>query len=219
MKKAKKILFSILLLLFMRVSTTSKAQTQEAYFQANWESLSKYKCPEWFKDAKFGIFIHWGVYSVPAFGSEWYPRWMYKDTVAWGTNYFQHNVKTYGTQDKFGYKDFIPMFKAEKFNANQWVDIFKKSGAKYIVPVAEHHDGFAMYNTSLSKWNSVNMGPKRDIIGELAEASRKQGLIFGLSSHRAEHWFYMGTGKMINSDVNNPEYDDFYGPCKNNGSF
>jgi alpha-L-fucosidase len=191
-----------------------RGQTQDIPYQANWESLSKYQCPEWFRDAKFGIFIHWGVYSVPAFGSEWYPRWMYKDTLAWGTNYYQHHIQKYGTQDTFGYKDFIPLFKAEKFDANQWVELFKKSGAKYIVPVAEHHDGFAMYNTSLSRWNAVNMGPKRDIIGELAEAGKKQGLIFGLSSHRIEHWWFMGEGAKMISDVKDPQYTDFYGPAK-----
>jgi len=201
-----------LILVFLLLFTSSAVKSQT--YQASWESLSKYQCPDWYKDAKFGIFIHWGVYSVPAFGSEWYARWMYKDTVAWGNNYFKHHVKTYGSQDKFGYKDFIPMFKAEKFDANEWVELFKKSGAKYIVPVAEHHDGFAMYNTALSRWNSVKMGPKRDIIGELAEASRKQGLIFGLSSHRIEHWWFMGEGTKFNSDVNDPKYADFYGPAK-----
>src|SRR4030042_3384058 len=162
----------------------SRGQIPQAPFQPTWESLSNYRCPEWFRDAKFGIFIHWGVYSLPAFGSEWYPRWMYKDSLVWGTNYFQHHLKTYGPQDKFGYKDFIPMFRAEKFDASQWVEVFKQSGAKYIVPVAEHHDGFAMYNTGLSRWNAVKMGPQRDIIGELAEGGRKKGLIFGLASHR-----------------------------------
>lgn len=201
-----------LILVFLLLFTANAVKSQT--YQASWESLSKYQCPDWYKDAKFGIFIHWGVYSVPAFGSEWYARWMYKDTVAWGNNYFKHHVKTYGSQDKFGYKDFIPMFKAEKFDANEWVELFKKSGAKYIVPVAEHHDGFAMYNTALSRWNSVKMGPKRDIIGELAESSRKQGLIFGLSSHRIEHWWFLGEGTKFNSDVNDPKYADFYGPAK-----
>jgi alpha-L-fucosidase len=181
-------------------------------YQPTWESLSAYQCPDWFRDAKFGIFIHWGVYSVPAFSNEWYPRQMYdrKDTAV-----FNHHIRTYGTQDKFGYKDFIPLFTAEKFNAGQWVDIFKRSGAKYIVPVAEHHDGFAMYNTSLSIWNAFNMGPKRDIIGELAAAVRKQGLIFGLSSHRIEHWFFFSEGMKFPSDVRDPAYYDFYGPARN----
>jgi alpha-L-fucosidase len=103
-------------------------------FQPTWESLSRYQCPEWFKDAKFGIFIHWGVYSVPAFGSGWYPRHMYDDIANWGINHYAYHVNHYGTPDKFEYKDFIPRFTAEKFNANKWVDLFKKAGANYIVP-------------------------------------------------------------------------------------
>ena len=206
MKRLLRTFLFVLSVAFMCGNT----QAQQMY-QPTWESLSNYQCPEWFRDAKFGIFIHWGVYSVPGYGSEWYPRQMYDMN---DTNVFHHHVKTYGTQDKFGYKDFIPMFKAEKFNADQWAEIFRKSGAKYIVPVAEHHDGFAMYNTSLSRWNAQNMGPKRDIIGELSEAVRKQGLIFGLSSHRIEHWWFMNNGKKINSDVNDPRYADFYGPAR-----
>ena len=105
------------------------------------------------------------------------------------------------------------MFKAEKFDANQWVDIFKKSGAKYIVPVAEHHDGFAMYKTSLSKWNAFDMGPHRDVVGELAAEVKKQGLIFGVSSHRIEHWWFFNGGKKFDSDVLDPKYDAYYGPA------
>ena len=179
-------------------------------FKATWESLETYKVPEWYKDAKFGIFIHWGVYSVPAFGSEWYPRQMYQQ----GSGEFKHHVETYGPQSKFGYKDFIPMFKAEKFDAKQWADLFKKAGAKYVVPVAEHHDGFAMYNSSLTKWCAGKMGPKRDIIGELAKAVRADGMIFGLSSHRAEHWWFLNGGMAFDSDVKDPNYFDFYGPAQ-----
>jgi alpha-L-fucosidase len=179
-------------------------------FQPDWASLSRYQIPEWYRDAKFGIFIHWGVYSVPAFGSEWYPREMYLQ----GSEIFKHHLATYGPQNKFGYKDFIPMFKAEHFNPDVWADLFKRSGAKYVIPVAEHHDGFAMYNTSLSKWNAFNMGPKRDIIGELAEAIRKQGLVFGVSSHRIEHWFFLNGGRLFDSDVKDPAFADFYGPAR-----
>ncbi len=178
-------------------------------FTATWESLEKYQLPEWVKDAKFGIFIHWGVYSVPGYGSEWYPRLMYDSS----TDVFKHHVKKYGTQDKFGYKDLIPMFKAEKFSAEQWVDLFKKAGAKYVVPVAEHHDGFAMYKTALSRWNAYEMGPKRDVVGEIAAATKKAGLVFGLSSHRIEHWFFFNHGKRFNSDVLDPRYNDLYGPA------
>ena len=203
----KKLLFFVVL--FFLFATIQQVQAQDKY-QATWESLKKYETPEWFRDAKFGIFIHWGVYSVPAFGSEWYPRLMYQQ----GTNEFKHHVETYGPQDKFGYKDFIPMFKAEKFDPQAWVALFKKAGAKYVVPVAEHHDGFAMYKTAYSKWNAFNMGPKRDVIGELAAEIRKQGLIFGLSSHRIEHWFFMNGGRRFASDLLDEKNSDFYGPAR-----
>ncbi len=167
-------------------------------FQPNWENIAaNYQFPEWFTDGKFGIFIHWGPYAVPAFDSEWYARNMYLQ----GHKAYEHHVKTWGTQDKFGYKDFIPMFKAEKFNAEEWVDLFKKSGAKYVVPVAQHHDGFAMYDSDLNEWNSVDMGPGRDIVGELKAALEKENLMFGLSTHRAENaWFFNG-GMKFPSDV------------------
>jgi len=181
-----------------------------ARYQPTWESLKNYKPAQWVEDAKFGVFIHWGVYAVPAFGNEWYPRNMYMK----GSKEYNHQLATYGALDTFGYKDFIPMFKAEKFNAEAWVDLFKRSGFKYVVPVAEHHDGFAMYKTALSTWNAYDMGPKRDIIGELAVATRKAGLVFGLSSHRIEHWWFMNTGQRYNTDVNSGKFDDFYGPAR-----
>ncbi|MEO7766378.1 MAG: alpha-L-fucosidase, partial [Ferruginibacter sp.] len=107
-----------------------------------------------------------------------------------------------------------PMFKAQKFDPAQWVALFKKAGAKYVVPVAEHHDGFAMYKTALSKWNAVEMGPHRDVVGELATEIRKQGLVFGLSSHRIEHWFFMNGGRRFESDVLDPKNEDLYGPAR-----
>lgn len=179
-------------------------------FRPDWESLQKYEAPAWYQDAKFGIFIHWGVYSVPAFSSEWYPRNMYEP----GFDAYQHHIATYGSQDKFGYKDFIPMFKAERFDPSAWAELFKKAGAKYVVPVAEHHDGFAMYDSGLSDWTAAKMGPHRDVIGDLAKAVRAQGLRFGLSSHRVEHDFFMGVGRKIPSDVNDPQYAAFYGPAQ-----
>ncbi|MBZ5685564.1 MAG: alpha-L-fucosidase [Acidobacteriia bacterium] len=179
-------------------------------FQPDWESLQKYEVPEWYKDAKFGIFIHWGVYSVPAFSNEWYPRNMYEP----GFDAYKHHIATYGPQDKFGYKDFVPMFKAEHFDPAAWAELFKKSGAKYVVPVAEHHDGFAMYDSALSDWTAAKMGPHRDVIGDLAKAVRSEGLHFGVSSHRVEHDFFMGVGRKIPSDVNDPQYAAFYGPAQ-----
>ena len=179
-------------------------------FRPDWESLQKYQVPDSYKDAKFGIFIHWEVYSVPAFSNEWYPRNMYEP----GFEAYKHHIATYGPQDKFGYKDFVPMFKAEHFDPAAWAELFKKAGARYVVPVAEHHDGFAMYDSGLSDWTAAKMGPHRDVIGELGKAVRAAGLHFGVSSHRVEHDFFMGVGRKIQSDVNDPQYAAFYGPAQ-----
>jgi alpha-L-fucosidase len=179
-------------------------------FTADWNSLAGYRTPEWFRDAKFGIFIHWGVFSVPAFGNEWYSRNMYVE----GTPAFQHQVATYGPQSKFGYKDFIPMFRGQHFNADAWVDLFARAGARYVVPVAEHCDGFAMYDSGITNWDAAKMGPKRDVVGELAEATRKRGLHFGVSSHRAEHWWWYDGGMKFDSDVRDPRFVGLYGPAE-----
>ena len=189
-----------------RVDTASRSGP----FRADWNSLAGYRVPQWFRDAKFGIFIHWGVYSVPAFGNEWYSRNMYVQ----GNPAFRHQVDTYGPQSKFGYKDFIPMFRAENFDANAWLDLFAQAGARYVVPVAEHCDGFAMYDSDVTDWDAAKMGPKRDVIGELAAATRKHGLHFGVSSHRAEHWWWYGVGRSFDSDVRDPRYAGLYGPAQ-----
>jgi alpha-L-fucosidase len=179
-------------------------------FRPDWASLQAYKTPQWYSDAKFGVFVHWGVYSVPSFGSEWYSREMYEP----GKADYDHHRKVYGPQDRFGYKDLIPLFTATKFDPAAWAALFKAAGARYVVPVAEHHDGFAMYASKLSDWTAVRMGPKRDVIGELEHAVRAQGLHFGVSSHRAEHdWFFDG-GRSFPSDVNDPAYAALYGPAQ-----
>lgn len=179
-------------------------------FTDTWESLSHYQVPEWYRNAKFGIFIHWGLYSVPAFGSEWYSRNMYIQD----SNEFKHHVETFGKHTEFGYKDFIPMFTAQRFNPDEWADLFAQAGAKYVVPVAEHHDGFQMYRSEISHWNACEMGPKRDVLGELGESCRKRGMQVGASTHRVEHWFFMGHGKEFDSDIKEPmERGDFYWPA------
>ena len=179
-------------------------------FEATWESLQAgYKIPTWYEDAKFGLFIHWGLYAVPAFGSEWYPRNMYQE----GTPEFQHHVATYGPQTEFGYKDFIPLFTAANYDPNAWAALFQECGAKFIMPVAEHHDGFPLYDTDLSEWSAARKGPKRDLIGELAEAVRTQGLVFCASSHRAEHWWFFDGGRKFPSDVSDPQYAGIYAPA------
>lgn len=212
MKKA----ISIVVLLTVLLSSYAK----QPRYEDNFESLKQYEIPAWFADAKFGIFIHWGPYAVPEFGSEWYPRFMYmRDEVPSPTGenpkagpswVYEHHVKTYGTLDKFGYKDFIPMFKGENFDAQEWINLFDKAGAKYVVPVAEHHDAFAMYDSKHTRWNSVDMGPKRDVLGELFEAGKAKGLKMGASSHYAFNWSYFT--KVEGSDAADPQYQDLYGP-------
>ncbi len=186
-----------------------RKEGQAGPFSTDWQSLAKYEAPDWYRDAKFGIFIHWGLYSVPAYGNEWYPREMYTQ----GTDINKHQVSTYGPLDKFGYKDFIPMFKAEKFDPQAWARLFKDSGARYVVPVFEHHDGFAMYDSDLSDWTAKKMGPHRDLAGEVASAVRAEGLHLGASFHRVEHDWFLDEGRKEPSDVNDPKYAAFYGPA------
>ncbi|AWG22801.1 alpha-L-fucosidase [Flavobacterium faecale] len=202
-----------------QTGSSNVAVTGKPKYEANWESIkANYKDPAWFNKAKFGIFIHWGAYSVPEYGSEWYPRNMYMDSIKFSAQlkpdlkgpakeYFHHK-EVWGDQKKFGYKDFIPMFKGEKFNAKEWIDLFKKSGAKYVIPVAEHHDGFAMYKSTVTRWNAVDMGPKRDILGELFKAGREEGMIMGASSHFAFNWSYYN--KKDKFDTTDPQFSDLY---------
>ena len=207
-------LLALMLLTSCQSGGSDPAPDSPVTFEPNWTSLQEYQCPEWFRDAKFGIFIHWGPYAVPGFGNEWYPCNMYREgyekkyhELRW--NYFEHHLENYGSQKDFGYKDFIPMFKAEQFDAREWLDIFKSAGAKYVVPVGEHHDGFAMYASTLTRWNAVNMGPKRDIVGELASEIRLRDLKLGISSHFAENWYYFTHSEEF--DTGDPDYHDLYG--------
>ncbi len=161
-------------------------KTAKVTYTADWESLKKHNpAPEWFRDAKFGIYFHWGVYCVPAFANEWYPRNMYNNS-----NEYRHHVQKYGEPTKFGYHNFVPMFKAEKFNADEWAELFEKAGARFAGPVAEHHDGFSMWDSDMTPWNAMDMGPKRDIAGELAEAIRKRGMRFVTTFHHARNNLY-----------------------------
>lgn len=176
-------------------------------FSPDWPSLKAFRVPDWYCNGKFGIFVHWGVYSVPAFGNEWYPRNMYlKDMPE-----YHHHLRTYGSRKDFGYKDFIPKFTCENFDPSAYADLFKRAGARFVVPVAEHHDGFPLYDCRVSDWTAVKMGPKRDLVGELAESVRDAGLTFGVSSHYAEnYWFYEG-GRTFDSDVNDDANRGLYG--------
>ncbi|MEI8094413.1 MAG: alpha-L-fucosidase [Spirochaetales bacterium] len=166
-------------------------------YKDTWQSLAEYPVPEWYAKAKFGIFIHWGVYSVPAFGNEWYPHNMYLK----GSSEYEHHLVHYGDHKSFGYKDFIPLFRGEHFSAQRWVELFRRAGAKYIMPVAEHHDGFQMYASELSRWNAAEMGPQRDVLGELKAAAEAAGLVFCASNHRAENYWFFGPGREFDSGL------------------
>jgi alpha-L-fucosidase len=175
-------------------------------YEPTWDSLkAHYQYPEWFRDAKFGIFLHWGLYSVPAHGSEWYVQHMYGDAgfILWHTEHF-------GPPDKFGYKDFIPMFTAANWNPARWAELFRKAGARYVMLTAEHHDGFALWDSALTKWNAMRMGPHRDLVGDLGKAVRAQGLRYGVSNHRMEHYSFIRPAAGLKTDLEDPECADFY---------
>ena len=163
------------------------------HYEKTWESLNSRPVPQWFADAKFGIFIHWGIYSVPAYAgkgvfSEWY-RAMYRDPDS-PTRAFHDRV--YG--ENFQYEEFVQDFKAELFDAKKWAELFQKSGAKYINLVSNHHDGFCMYDSSYAwKWNSVDVGPHRDFAMELKEALEGTGVRFGVyhSLYEWDHPLYV----------------------------
>ncbi len=189
---------------------TIEAVANYGPFKPEWASLTNHATPGWCLDARFGLSIHWGAYSVPAFGNEWYPRNMYLTN----SPEYRHHLAAYGPPSRFGYKDFLPLFKAERFDARQWARLFRESGARYVLPVAEHYDGFPMYDCSYTEWSAAKMGPTRDILADLAAAVRREGLVFGASSHRAEHWWFMNGGAGLDSDVRDHRYAAFYGPAR-----
>ncbi|NQU76218.1 MAG: alpha-L-fucosidase [Planctomycetes bacterium] len=177
-------------------------------------SLLDYQCPKWFRDAKLGIYLHWGAYSVPEIG-EWYPRLMYQE----GHPHYLHHCKTYGHPSKFGYKDLIPLWRAEHWDPDRLVDLFKKAGAKYFTPCAVHHDNFDLWNSRHHRWNSVNMGPRKDIVGLWRQATLAAGLRFGVTTHLERTWSWFATNKGadisgpfkgVPYDGNDPAFRDFY---------
>jgi alpha-L-fucosidase len=181
-------------------------------YEPTWNSLLQHRTPQWFQEAKFGIYTHWGVYAVPACGpnATWYPYNMYRE----GTPQYEYHVKTYGGPEKFGYKDFIPMLTGEKFDPDEWAELFKKAGAQFAGPVGEHHDGFCMWDTQYSEWSAAKMGPKRDVVGELEKAIRKQGMRFMVALHHAENWWFFPHWRK-EFDTSDPRYAGLYGPPHN----
>lgn len=159
--------------------------SSRAKFEPNWSSLDSRPLPEWFDQAKFGIFIHWGVFSVPSFGSEWFWWYWQKQKLQPYVDFMKKNYPP-----DFKYQDFAPQFTAEFFDAKEWTDIFASSGAKYIVLTTKHHEGFTLWGSKTSwNWNSVDVGPKRDLVDEVATALRENSdLRLGLY-HSLFEWF------------------------------
>ena len=147
-------------------------------FEPTMASLTNYSCPDWFRDAKFGIWAHWGPQAVPMDG-DWYARGMYEP----GNGHYKYHTNHYGHPSEFGYKDIIPLWKAEKWDPERLMGLYKKAGAKYFVSMGSHHDNFFLWNSKLHSWNAANMGPKRDVVGEWQKAAQKNGLRFGVSEH------------------------------------
>ncbi len=208
-----KSIFSKLLLICVLVAVLScknNSNQVEARFDETWESLSTIdREPEWFKDAKFGIYFHWGLYSVPAYDNEWYPRWMYvPGRDSWGGTVYEHHKNTFGPVSEFNYHDFIPMFTAEHFDAAEWADLFQKSGARFAGPVAQHHDGFAMWGSKVNPWNVKDMGPQKDILGELFAELKKRDMQTIATFHHAR-LLQRYTTDTANWAINTPD------PCWN----
>ncbi|NQU87209.1 MAG: alpha-L-fucosidase [Mariniphaga sp.] len=179
----KNYIFILILFVFFMSCSSNKKDIIPKY-EPTWESLAQHnEEPQWFQDAKFGIYFHWGVYSVPAFGSEWYPRSVNYE----GGSEYKYHVEKYGNLSKFGYHDFVPMFKAENFDAKEWADLFAKAGARFAGPVAEHHDGFSMWASKVTPWNTFDKGPKRDITGELEKEIRANGMKLITTFHHARN--------------------------------
>ena len=180
-------------------------------FAPAWESLEKnYRTPSWFEDAKFGIFMHWGVYSVAAHHNEWYEKHMYGAEAQWHAEHF-------GPQEKFGYKDLIPRFTAAQWDPDAWAALFKKAGARMVMEMAQHHDNFALWDSAVDPFNAKKMGPHRDLVGDLAAAVRRQGLRVALSNHGVENFTFVNPPtelrerlRAAQADLFDPAWAPFY---------
>ena len=189
-------------------ATGAQPQMPAGPYRADWNSIKEYpKCPEWFADAKFGIYTHWTPQSIPeaAANGSGYPTYMYNDRRA----QFKFHQEHYGDQKKFGFKDFIPMFTAEKFDAEQWAELFAAAGAKFAGPVAVHHDNFAMWDSQATKWNAKNMGLKKDVSGLLAKAYKEKGMKFIATFHHSWTWGYYAPASLF--DGADPDTWQLYG--------
>lgn len=213
-------ILSLILSLGMSYTLQAQSPTAQMKFQPTDASLQQYTYPEWFQDAKFGIWAHWGPQSVPRQG-DWYARKMYVNTEGNGKpdeDYTDH-LNRFGHPSVKGYKDIIPLWKAQKWNPEELMKLYKRAGAKYFVSMGTHHDNFFLWNSKLHRWNSVQMGPHRDVVGEWQKAAKNEGLYFGVSEHLGASytWFQTAhgadkTGEKagVPYDGNDPQYQDLY---------
>ncbi len=206
----------MLVFLASTLSLTQKGQLFAQKFTPTDESFRQYKYPDWFRDAKFGIWAHWGPQAVPRQG-DWYAKKLYEE----GSSDYKYHVAHYGHPSKFGYKDIIPLWKAERWDPEKLMSLYKKTGARYFVSMGTHHDDFFLWNSKIHKWNALNMGPKKDVLGLWQKAAKKEGMRFGVSEHLGASytWFQTSrgadkTGPMagIPYDGTNEQYADLYHP-------
>jgi alpha-L-fucosidase len=200
--------------LWSRAADVGNYPVADGPFKPSMDSLKQYQCPDWFRDAKFGIWAHWGPQAVPMDG-DWYARGMYEP----GNKHYKYHLAHYGHPSEFGYKDIIPLWKAEKWDPDRLMQLYQKAGAKYFVSMGSHHDNFFLWNSKLHKWNAVNMGPKRDVVGDWQKAAQKYGLKFGVSEHLGASftWFQSshradktGPKAGVPYDGADPKWQDLY---------
>lgn len=192
-------------------------------FQPTWESLQQYHCPQWFQDAKFGIWAHWGPQAVPEAG-DWYARNMYIE----GSDQYKYHLENYGHPSKYGFKDIIQLWKAEKFDPEGLIQLYKQAGARYFTAMAVHHDNFDCWNSTHHRWNAVQFGPQRDIVGAWRDAALKHGLRFGVTEHLERSWSWFNTNKGSDKqgplagvpyDGADPAYADLYFEAHDDSSY
>ena len=183
--------------------TDENEKMAEGQYQPKWESLRNHKTPEWFRDAKFGIWAHWGPQCVEGSG-DWMAREMYME----GSKAYRHHVEHYGHPSEVGFKDILPLFKAERWDPDKLVERYKRLGAQYFFVLGNHHDNFDLWDSKYQEWNAVNMGPKRDLIDGWAKAAKKHGLPLGISFHADHAWTWYEPAQRY--DLNGPKTGQYY---------
>jgi len=214
LKKIGLTLFSVILTTGLLTGQQQKTPVAEGPYKPTDESLQQYQYPEWFRDAKLGFWAHWGPQAVPRQG-DWYAKKLYQE----GTPVYKYHLEHYGHPSVFGFKDIIPLWKAERWDPEKLMELYKKTGAKYFVSMGSHHDNFFLWNSKINRWNSVNMGPKKDVVALWQQAAKKQGMKFGVSEHLGASFTWYQTAHISDKegpmagvpyDGANLNYQDLY---------